>query len=175
MRPRPIAYFMTCNLGYPPSTKYAQPQKYVTSYIILLVIATSSDIEANSGPRQPKFPCGTCGKAVTWKQKRIRCDNSECQKWYHTDCQNIRSTIYECMNSSNCVWECLQCAMPNVSTTLFELHSISSDNNFSKLSESCDSTDCSGCSSPGPPLASSSPTKSCDTLRQYVNRNLFDC
>ena len=114
---RPIAYFMTCNWGFPPSTKYAQPQKDVTSYIIL-VIATSSDIEANPGPRQPKFPCGTCGKAVTWKQNGIRCDNSECQQWYHTDRQNMRSTLYECMNSSSCVWECLQCAMPNFSTTL---------------------------------------------------------
>ena len=108
---RPIAYIMTCNLGYPPSTKYAQPQKDVTSYIILLVIATSSDIEANPGPRQPKFPCRTCRKAVTWKQKGIRCDNSECQQWYHTNCQNMRS--------SNCMWECLQGAMP-----IFDLHSL---------------------------------------------------
>ena len=114
-------------------TMYVQPLKDVTSYIILLVIATSSDIEANRSPRQPKFTCGTCGKAVTWKQKGIRCDNSECQQWYHTDCQNMRSTTYECLNSSNCVWECLQCAMPNFSTTLFHLYSISSDNVLSHV------------------------------------------
>ena len=125
-----------------------------------------------SRPTQVHANLETCGKAVTWKQKGIRCDNSECQQWYHTDCQNMRSTIYECMNSSNCVWECFQCAMPNFSTTLFDLHSISSDNSFSKLSESCDNTDCSGCSSPGPPLASSSPTKSCHTATKCKQKPL---
>ena len=84
----------------------------------------------------------------------------------------MRSTICECTNSSNCMWECLQCAMPNFSITIYDLHSISSDNNFSKLSESCDNTDCSGCSSPGLLLALSSATKSCHTASKYKQKPL---
>ena len=53
-----------------------------------------------------------------------------------------------------------------------DLHSISSDNSFSKLSESCDNKECSGCSSPGPPLASSSPTKSCHTATKCKQKPL---
>ena len=122
---------------------------------ILSLTSVTSDIEENPGPRKPKYPCGTCGKAVTWKQKGIRCDNSVCQQWYHIDCQNMRSTMYEHMNSSNCSWECLTCAFPNFSTTLFDLHSTCSSNSFTCLSEDDSQTDHL---SPGPPLASSSPT-----------------
>ena len=121
------------------------------------MIATSADIELNPGPRQIKYPCGTCGKAVTWRQEGIRCDNSDCAQWYHIDCQNMRSTIYEHMDASKCSWECLKCAMPNFSYSLFDLHDISTHNSFSTFENSKDeSTDIL---SPGPPLASSSPHK----------------
>ena len=140
-----------------PSSKYLSAVKNISSYILLIIIATSSDIELNPGPPQIKHPCGTCGKAVTWRQKGIRCDNPDCEQWYHIACQNMRPTIYEHMNSSNCVWECLQCALPNYSSSLFDLHSISTSNSFSNLDSSTE--DSQEVLSPGLPLASSSPHK----------------
>ena len=128
--------------------------RFTSIFWILALTTATADIEKNPGPRKPKYPCGTCGRAVTWKQKGIRCDNSNCQQWYHIDCQNMRSTIYEFMDSSNCSWECLACAFPNFSTTLFDLHSLSSTNGFSVLSDA-DKT--GSHSSPGPPIACSSP------------------
>ena len=126
------------------------------------MVATSADIELNPGPRQIKYPCGTCGKAVTWKQKGIRCDNSECEQWYHIAYQNMQSTIYECIDSSNCAWECLKCAAPNFSSSLFDLHDVSTHNSFlafSNLENSSEIAENSEILSPGVPLASSSPHK----------------
>ena len=110
-------------------------------------------------------------------EAKRNCDNPECQQlrqWYHTQLNTRSTVLYECMNYSNCVWECLQwqCAMPNFSTNLFDLYSISSANSFSKLSESYDNTDCSGCSSLGPLLASSSPRKSCRTATKCKQKPL---
>ena len=140
-----------------PISKCATSFRNISSYILLIVVATSADIELNPGPQHIKHPCGICGKAVTWKQKGIRCDKSECEQWYHIKYQNMRSTIYEQMNSSSWAWECLKCAVPNFSTTLFDLHDISRDNSFSNLNNTSD--DSSDILSPGIPLALSSPQK----------------
>ena len=153
-----------------PSSKYLSAVKNISSYILLIIIATLSDIELNPGPPQIKYPCGTCGKAVTWRQKGIRCDNPDCEKWYHIACQNMRPTIYEHMNSSNCVWECLQCALPNYSSSLFDLHSISTSNSFSNLDSSTE--DSQEVLSPGLPLASSSPHKKQPTKKPTIMKPL---
>ena len=57
-------YFISNHLGYPPSGKnYIPPRRDVSRYMILLLVA--ADVESNPGPRKPKYPCSTCGKAVT--------------------------------------------------------------------------------------------------------------
>ena len=142
---------------YPLSTKYLSSIKNFSSYILLIVIATSCDIELNPGPCNVKYPCGTCGKAATWRQKGIRCDNSDCEQWYHIDCQNMRPSIYDNMNSSGCIWECYKCALPNFSSSLFDLHSVSTSNSYSILDSTTE--DSQEILSPGLPLASSSPNK----------------
>ncbi len=61
------------------------------------------------------------------------------------------------MNSSNCVWECLNCALPNFSSSLFDLHSLDTSNSFSTLDQTDDAS--STITSPGLPLAASSPQR----------------
>jgi len=125
-------------------------------YIALLLIATSSDVELNPGPRQPKCPCQICNKAVTWKQKGVACD--DCQQWYHSQCMHMNSKIYETLcNYSNISWHCDNCGMPNFSTSLFESFTTDvTSNSFSVL----DSPNTTCASSPGPPISSSSPKSS---------------
>ena len=89
----------------------------VCKYIFILLLANASDTETNPGPRTPKWPCGTCNKAVNWRHKAICCDN--CETWFHIQCQHIQSNVFRFMDASNVSWECLQCGMPNFSTSLF--------------------------------------------------------
>ena len=81
------------------------------------------DTEPNPGPLPRDSsdsticPCGYCKEPVTWAEKGVCCDS--CEVWYHHTCQNLRSTIYEHMDTSSCSWHCLTCGMPNFGTTLF--------------------------------------------------------
>ncbi|VDI31119.1 Hypothetical predicted protein [Mytilus galloprovincialis] len=122
-------------------TLKGKPENKVKLYLCLLLITNSSDTETNPGPRSPKWPCGTCKKAVTSKHKAVCCDS--CNIWYHIDCQNIHSQMYECLNSSNISWECIQCGMPNISTSIFNNKSIVTPNPFDNLAtpNTCPSID----------------------------------
>ena len=122
----------------------------VSKYIFILLLANAFDTETNPGPKTPKWPCGTCGKAVTWKTRAVCCDN--CDKWFHIQCQHIHTGVFRFMDASNVSWECINCGMPNFSTALFNsTYSIETENQFSNLSTS------SLASSPGVPVATSSP------------------
>ena len=134
-------------------------QRYIkqsNTYLCFLVLALSGDTEINPGPRTPRWPCGTCGKAVTWKQKALCCDS--CDVWYHANCQGMSSNVYQCMDSSNISWACIQCGMPNFSSSIFDLTIPETSNSFSPLSEH-------SVGSPGLPKATSSPIK-----QTYIKR-----
>jgi len=130
--------------------KHQWKNTYIKSsqtYLCLMILALSGDTELNPGPR---WPCGSCNKAVTWKQKALCCDT--CNVWYHANCQGMSSIMYQYMDSSNVSWDCIQCGMPNFSSSIFDLSSLETSNLFTPLSEK-------SVGSPGLPKASSSPKR----------------
>ena len=102
--------------------------KLVLIYLCSLLLTNSYAPEPNPGP--PKYPCGTCRKAVTWSHEAVCCDN--CEQWYHIKCQGIYSYMYQILNNSNLYWECTNCGMPNFSTTFFN-STIETSNSYSEL------------------------------------------
>ena len=106
-------------------------------YISLLMVTMSNDIELNPGPRIPKYPCGSCSKAVRNNQNSIQCDG--CGSWHHIECQGMRSEIHEVMaKHESYSWSCMKCGLPNFSSTFFDssLSSFASSNTFSTLDAS---------------------------------------
>ena len=75
-----------------------------------------SGIETNPGPRQPKFPCGLCGRACKTNQRAVCCD--DCNKWCHKDCLGITTPNYIALSESEDPWFCPNCHSRNNSTIL---------------------------------------------------------
>ena len=131
------------------------------NFHLLIQILLGNQVETNTGPRTPKWLCGSCCKAVTWKSKALECDS--CKNWYHINCQGQMSdSMYLIMDNSNISWNCLKCGLPNFSSTFFNqsIPSSLSENLFSVLS----------CNSPGEPFATSSP-KSTHTHTSLCHHN----
>ena len=106
--------------------------KTVLIYIFTLLISQSTNVEVNPGPVVSQYPCGYCNLEVTWSQKGIYCE--ECGIWYHTDCQGIGDGTYDKLSESKHVWICLNCCLPNYSSSLLEsLDSLADINSFSSL------------------------------------------
>lgn len=114
-------------------------QRVTLTYIILLVLANSNDVQLNPGPtpdhtnNSTVYSCGTCDKPVTWDDKAICCET--CEQWYHIHCQNVNSRTYsELVDNSAVVWDCIVCDNPNYSSVCFNTI-LSTSNQFSVLSD----------------------------------------
>ncbi|VDI32648.1 Hypothetical predicted protein [Mytilus galloprovincialis] len=134
---------------------------------ILLVIA---GIELNPGPRQLKYPCGTCTKACKWGEKALACD--ECDTWYHATCAGINTQEYSKLANTSVSWYCMVCNAPNHTTVLYDLIDSADSNTFSMLSIS-DGNKSSSINqddsniSLGDPLAASSPKRTSYSLHGH--------
>ena len=108
--------------------------KGVLSYICILLIVNSDDVELNPGPkRRCKFPCGVCERAVKFDPQRpaICCDN--CSLWYHKDCINMPSLEFSRLANTSVSWVCVKCNTPNYSMSLFDHTTIDTFNSFQPL------------------------------------------
>ena len=106
-------------------------------YLTELLLALSHDIEVNPGPRPPKFPCGSCGKAVRNGQNAIHCES--CDQWYHIECEGLGAEVLQVLcEHDSYSWICLNCGLPNFSTGLFDetLSSLHTSNSFESLDPS---------------------------------------
>ncbi|XP_069106616.1 uncharacterized protein [Argopecten irradians] len=165
LSPRPSQNYdhtqLHCYLAAYPSLLHRLKHKTIKpscTYIFILLLSISADTELNPGPRTPRYPCGTCNKAVTWKSSAICCDS--CNTWYHVDCQGMNPSFLKYMDHSGVSWDCIQCGLPNFSSTLFDNNtSINTSNRFSQLDTDTDLNTQNIPTSPGPPTASSSPIK----------------
>ena len=107
------------------------PKKFVKSsalYLALVLLCNSKDIETNPGP--VKYPCQICNKAVKWTPPGVCCDS--CDLWYHKDCMGMSLEIYASLQNILCY--CVQCGLPNFSTSLFETTHVEDANSFTPLS-----------------------------------------
>ena len=154
-----------CNFIIAHYRKHQQSSTDVLAHLVVLILM--HDTELNPGPTsESRFPCGTCQNSVNWEQKGVCCDT--CNQWYHADCQNIKSIIYDKMGDSNTSWHCLTCGMPNFSP------SVLNSTHTRSLSDEGDIT--LGSISPGAPLAMSSPIppngRTTDTTNPHWNYSM---
>ena len=83
---------------------------------IFLNILICGDIAANPCP--PKYPCGSCTKAVRSNQKAIMCD--ECQFWFHINCMSMTVNTYNELAQNDNEWYCNGCSLPKFSESFLE-------------------------------------------------------
>ena len=68
LKPTGILYWCITSKIYRCPVKFNGNNSTRLYRIALLIIA---GIEANPGPRPPKYPCGTCSKACKWGEKAV--------------------------------------------------------------------------------------------------------
>ena len=98
-------------------------------YQAFLLLSNSQDIELNPGP--VKYPCQICHKAVKRTTPGVCCDN--CDQLYHQDCMRMNFAVYASLVNAKISWHCVQCGMPNFSTSLFETTNYEDANSFTLL------------------------------------------
>ena len=160
-----VSHFKAANLTLRNRDNTFQRSSLI--YLAIILTATSSDIEANPGPSDSStnigqvssYPCGLCNREVTWDDKALRCDTRDI--WFHTQCENVRDTVYEALGNSSCSWYCTHCGSPNFSLRIFDSSVLNLSNSFSPVSSLVDSdtSSCISATSPGPPIHTSSPNK----------------
>ena len=77
----------------------------------LAMLLLCGDICLNPGPRNIRYPCGICKKAVKSNQQEICCDL--CEIWFHTrsSCLNMMEETYKAHSENiNLQWSCNQCS-----------------------------------------------------------------
>ena len=135
---------------------------------LALLVTLSGDVHQNPGPRTPKFPCGICSKACTWKDRAVACD--DCDVWFHTSCLGMNSLVYKGLSGNNVSWHCWTCGLPNFSSKFFQsFENLEQKNPFECLQNF--SSDF-GHISDFKPSFHSTPTKS-DKQRKDKNRSIF--
>ena len=134
MKNKPNGIFTWCTTGIPRKKSWI-------AFQFQLLMTKGQAI------KQRKYPCGICNKSVSWKQKGIRCENSNCRQRYHIGCQNMCPVEHE-QELNKGTWICSQCILPNHNSA------------DSLLISTKDGDDCnSPLLSLGSPLTSSSPTQ----------------
>ena len=111
------------------------PRKLVLLYLFAILLAQSCVPEPNPGPRTPRYPCGICAKAVTWKTPAVCCDT--CNTCYHKNCMGMNTLVYQGLH--NVSWECDTCGLPNLPSCLFDTTSIETLNRFETFNTSSSS------------------------------------
>ena len=102
---------------------YRAPKHCMTGhllYIFSLLILNASDCHPNPGPRMVKYPCDICEKACVWSRnvRSVACSN--CDQWFHKNCLNMPTVLYEPLEQTVISWYCCGCVLPNFYTSLFE-------------------------------------------------------
>ncbi len=98
-----------------PKIRLPPTFKSILSHLWLCdLILRSGDIHPNPGPRQagpPIYPCGTCHRPVTKRDKVIICD--EFNLWHHINCVGISPSRYHSLVNQTALWFCEQCSIPH--------------------------------------------------------------
>ena len=82
--------------------------KMKEGYLFMLILLNSWDLQLNPGPyrgaRKVKYPCGICTNNVSWNTSGVRCDQCHVGLWFHQDCMNMPTCVYEGL--TNISWYC---------------------------------------------------------------------
>ena len=84
------------------------------------------------------------------QRKGIACDDYS--TWFHVDCLNMRSAVYNPLTNKSADWKCATCGLPNFSSTVFNT---TLADNTAALNYSLNTTDSSD---PRSPVLTSSPS-----------------
>ena len=94
-----------------------------------LIIILSGDIQVNPGPTSI-YPCGCCELPVTWDHQRAVCCNN-CKLWYHSECNELRSSKITILQFSNVSWICYHCESLNVDSLRYHSYEFELSNHIS--------------------------------------------